>query len=58
MTELVSIVEQEPVQIVCPDCGAIEQAYAVLYEGTPFWTYIHECTNCGYIISESEWEEL
>lgn len=44
------------VVIRCPNCGAIEKA--IPKPGVPWWTYIHECTQCEYIIMESEWCEL
>jgi len=40
--------------IICPNCGAIE--LATIEETVPFWSYIHNCTKCEYIIMESDWE--
>ena len=40
-------------QIECPECGLHQIAKVEHTE--PWWTYIHECTNCGYLIMESEW---
>ncbi len=44
------------VQIECPNCGAIETA--IVEHDDPFNTYIHDCTKCGYTITESEWNEV
>ena len=42
--------------IKCPECGEIQEAFV---EHTVLWNvYIHECITCGYIIMESEWEEV
>jgi ribosomal protein L37AE/L43A len=40
-------------EITCPNCK--EAKRAVVEHTQPFWTYIHHC-NCGYTITESEWE--
>lgn len=53
-----TIVERETEKIICPNCGAVQLAEVVLYEGAPFWTYVHHCENCGYVILESEWETV
>ena len=42
--------------ITCPECGTIQ--VATIEETIPFWTYIHHCEQCKYIIQESEWEEI
>lgn len=41
--------------IICPDCGLTQEA--VVEHTVPFWTFVHKCDNCGYVICESEWEE-
>ena len=41
--------------IICPNCQDVQ--IATVLESIPFPIYIHECTNCEYIIMESEWEE-
>jgi acetone carboxylase gamma subunit len=41
--------------IKCPECNTIQQAR--VEHTIPWYTYIHECTNCGYMIMESEWDE-
>lgn len=43
--------------IRCPKCDRITQATAVLYEGAPWWAHVHVC-ECGYTITESEWEPI
>ena len=49
----VSYLKQE--QIVCPNCERIQEATVTFDESMPFPSYVHEC-ECGYIITESEWE--
>lgn len=39
--------------IVCPECGHEQEAE--VKAGMPFFTYIHDCENCGHTITESEW---
>ena len=40
--------------IICPECKSTEKAEVIC--GFPWYTYIHDCKNCGYIIMESEWQ--
>lgn len=40
--------------IRCPECGAEQDA--TVEHTWPWWSYIHGCVKCGYIIMESEWE--
>ena len=44
-----------PVTIACPECGSLENANIKV--GNPFNTYIHECSECGFIIMESDWDQ-
>lgn len=44
--------------IKCPNCGHVQKAQVTWKQGNPFPTYIHECVQCGYVIMESEWEEV
>ena len=39
--------------IICPECET--EQVAEVEETIPWFTYIHECTNCKYKIMESEW---
>ena len=39
--------------IICPDCSMNQEANVI--PTIPFETRIHECEQCGYIITESEW---
>lgn len=39
--------------IKCPDCGTVQEA--IVLHTNPWWTYEHECTECRYIIMESDW---
>ena len=41
--------------IECPECKK-EQGSFVEYT-FPFYSYVHECLKCKYIIMESEWNE-
>ena len=47
----------EEVTIECPECGTIQPA-VVDCSTYPFNTYIHDCKHCGYLIQESEWNEV
>lgn len=41
-------------KIICPECGKIQFAEV---EATPLWDiYVHECEDCGFMITESDWE--
>lgn len=42
--------------IYCPDCDSIQEA--TVQHTVPFWTYFHICTNCQYVIMESEWNRV
>jgi len=39
--------------IQCPGCNSIQ--LATVQHTQPFATKIHHCTNCEYIIMESDW---
>jgi len=41
--------------IQCPACGELQAGDVTWEPGHPWPTYIHEC-DCGYVITESEWE--
>ena len=41
-------------KIICPACGEVQDA--VVYDTKPWACYVHECTDCKYLIMESEWE--
>jgi len=43
-------------KIRCPECRKIQRA--VIHRGIPFDTCIHHCIKCGYVIMESEWQEV
>lgn len=47
-----SKIETHLVQIVCPECN--HGQVATVEHTFPFYTYIHTCTNCNYLILESE----
>jgi len=41
--------------IICPNC--LTEQTATVEHTQPFDTKVHECTYCGYVITESDWEE-
>lgn len=45
------------VRIVCPECGRVQGA-AVEYLAGCLPVYVHVCIGCGYLITESEWDEV
>ena len=46
----------EHVKIKCPRCGHVQNAQ--VGKTFPFYTYMHICKKCGYVITESEWDEV
>lgn len=42
--------------ISCPDCGGHQ--LAVVEHTFPWFSYVHTCGFCEYVIMESEWEEV
>ena len=46
----------EHVKIKCPRCGNVQNAR--VKKTLPFYTYMHICKKCGYVITESEWDEV
>ena len=40
--------------IICPECHRTQTA--TVEHTRPWYVYVHEC-ECGYTITESEWEE-
>lgn len=48
--------ERHKEQIICPNCGKVQEA--IVEQKIPFWSYVHECKNCNYIITESEWNRV
>jgi len=41
--------------IRCPDCN--KKQSAKVKHTLPFYTFIHTCEKCGYVIMESEWND-
>ena len=41
--------------IICPNC--LTEQTATVEHTQPFDTKVHECTYCGYVITESDLEE-
>jgi ribosomal protein S27AE len=42
--------------IICPKCEAVQ--IATVLHTWPWNIMVHDCTKCGYIIMESEWERV
>lgn len=42
--------------IECPECKT--EQFALVEHTFPFYSYVHECTGCKYIIMESEWKKI
>ena len=55
MLERQKKIEQESHKelIVCPECK--HECKATVIHTVPFFTYIHNCNNCDYVITESDW---
>lgn len=43
-------------RIKCPMCAKKQQAK--VEHTVPWYSYVHHCFSCGYIIMESEWEKV
>lgn len=43
-------------KIECPECSAVQ--WANVEHTLPWWSYVHECEKCDYVIMESEWNEV
>lgn len=43
-------------KIKCIDCN--HEQIAEVQHTWPWWSYVHTCTRCGYVIMESEWEKI
>lgn len=44
-------------RIKCPMCDCVQDAEVVYLGWMPFPAYVHECKECRYMITESEWEK-
>ena len=42
--------------IICPNCH--NRQTAKVAHTQPFWSYVHECDVCDFIIGESEWDRV
>ena len=42
--------------ILCPSCNNKQEAEVLHTE--PFFSYVHTCLECRYVITESEWDSL
>ncbi len=45
--------EKHTEKVECPECG--HDQMAIVLHTFPWWSYVHECEVCGYMIMESEW---
>lgn len=45
------------VTIRCPECGTIQPAQVVKWKDFVWPAYVHDCSQCNYTITESEWNE-
>jgi len=43
-------------KIKCPKCCYVQNAKII--KTFPFYTYIHYCKKCMYVITESDWDEI
>lgn len=41
-------------RIICPNCRSV--CLARVEHTQPFYSYVHECQRCKYMITESVWE--
>lgn len=57
MSNVPPVISETEYTIICPRCGVVQVATAVLYEGSTWYAYVHECIGCKYVIMESEWQE-
>jgi hypothetical protein len=46
----------QSVRLVCPGCEEETAASVDFFEGDPWPIFAHQC-QCGYLITESEWNE-
>lgn len=47
----------KPCVIRCPGCGKVQPALVTFDVHDPYPSHAHDCA-CGYLIMESEWEEV
>jgi len=47
---------EEFIKIKCPQCGHVQDAR--VKKTLPFYTYIHICEKCNYVITESDFDEM
>ena len=45
-------------RIECPRCRILNEAVVTQDDGDPWPSFVHTCERCGYIIMESEWQEV
>lgn len=42
--------------VICPECSITQPTEVV--HSWPWYSYVHTCVKCGYVIMESEWQEV
>lgn len=47
-------IESHKETIECPECNHVQEA--IVEHTVPWYSYVHICTMCKYIIMESEWK--
>lgn len=45
-------------EIECPSCNKRQQAQIICGKGDPWPILVHKCTQCQYVITESEWNAV
>lgn len=42
--------------ICCPRCQRVQDAEVTFPKWAPFPIYVHRCIDCGYYVTESDWD--
>lgn len=58
MKETRELLLSQDMRIRCPQCNLVQDAKVEYYRGDPWPIFVHNCTQCKYVIMESEWEEV
>ena len=54
--KVINMKTEKHAEIKCPQCGHVQKAK--IRKTFPFYTYIHYCEKCNYVITESDWNEI
>lgn len=49
-------IESHIENIICPECDSTQEE--TVEHTFPFYSYVHKCARCNYIIMESEWNRV